>query len=219
MAIIPNVKLNISYSLDSSTPQFVFTDVTDYGSYTGVIGTINVTSPSGVTSSGSITVDTSRINGGISIPMLSDSTPEIGMYSFNYSAVSGGDSGVYLKTFDFQYVKPKADITAVVDCLSPYLYTEDTTNYLVGSVTPSDRFIISSVDSINNTFSVSGEKSAFVRAGDTFSIISSSANNGDYTVLDVSYTELTNETVISVFNVADGTLGGTTLVTRKANIF
>tara|TARA_R110000772_G_scaffold117118_1_gene222463 strand:+ start:185 stop:1942 length:1758 start_codon:yes stop_codon:yes gene_type:complete len=218
MAIIPNVKLNISYSLDSSTPQFVFTDVTSYGSFTGVVGTINVTSPSGVTSSGSITVSTSRINQSISIPVLADLTPEIGMYSFSYSVVTGSDTGSYSKTFNFQYVKPKVGITAVVDCLSPNLYTEDTTNYLVGSISPSDRFILSSVSASNNTFSVSGEKSAFVRTGDTFSIISSTGNNGDYTVTGVVYNRVTNETVVSVSSVVDGTQDGT-LVTRKANIF
>ena len=220
MAIIPNVKLNISYSLDSTTPQFVFTDVTDYGSYTGVTGTINVTSPSGVASSGTIAVtDILRINGSISIPMLSDNTPEIGMYSFSYSVVSGANTGTYSKTFNFQYVKPKVGITAVVDCLSPNLYTEDTTNYLVGSVTPSDRFILSSVDSSLNTFSILGEKSAFVRAGDTFSIISSSGNNGDYTVSSVLYKKSTNKTVVTVTtSFADGTDDGI-LVTRKAKIF
>tara|TARA_R110001606_G_scaffold62021_3_gene144642 strand:+ start:2236 stop:3996 length:1761 start_codon:yes stop_codon:yes gene_type:complete len=218
MAIIPNVKLNISYSLDSSTPQFVFTDVTSYGSFTGVVGTINVTSPSGVTSSGSITVSTSRINQSISIPVLADLTPEIGMYSFSYSVVTGSDTGSYSKTFNFQYVKPKVGITAVVDCLSPNLYTEDTTNYLVGSISPSDRFILSSVSASNNTFSVSGEKSAFVRTGDTFSIISSTGNNGDYTVTGVVYNRVTNETVVSVSSVVDGTQDGT-LVTRKAKIF
>ena len=218
MAIIPNVKLNISYSLDSSTPQFVFTDVTSYGSFTGVVGTINVTSPSGVTSSGSITVSTSRINQSISIPVLADLTPEIGMYSFSYSVVTGSDTGSYSKTFNFQYVKPKVGITAVVDCLSPNLYTEDTTNYLVGSISPSDRFILSSVSASNNTFSVSGEKSAFVRTGDTFSIISSTGNNGDYTVTGVVYNRATNETVVSVSSVVDGTQDGT-LVTRKAKIF
>ena len=88
MAIIPNVKLNISYSLDSSIPQFVFTDTTDYGSFTGITGTIVITSPSGdaITPSSPITIAnnaaTTRSDGSVSIPMLSDNTPEIGLYSF-----------------------------------------------------------------------------------------------------------------------------------------
>ena len=233
MAIIPNVKLNISYLLGSGTPKFVFTDVTSYAPYTGIIGTISMTSPSGAVSEETITVlnnaSRDRINSDMNIPLLVDGTPEIGVYSFSYSVEDGfatPNTGSYSKTFDFQYVKPKVGITAVVDCLSPYLYTEDTTNYLVGSVSPSDSYSLSSAfsstDDTVNYFEIPGEKSAFVRPGDKFTITpSTNPNAGEYTVSSVSYDRISDTTIINVSDVivTEASPSGVRFTTRVASIF
>jgi len=233
MAIIPNVKLNISYLLGSGTPKFVFTDVTSYAPYTGITGTISMTSPSGAVSEETITVlnnaSKDRINSDMNIPLLVDGTPEIGVYSFSYSVEDGfatPNTGSYSKTFDFQYVKPKVGITAVVDCLSPYLYTEDTTNYLVGSVSPSDSYSLSeafsSIDDTVNYFKIPGEKSAFVRPGDKFTITpSTNPNAGEYTVSSVSYDRISDTTIINVSDVivTEASPSGVRFTTRVASIF
>jgi hypothetical protein len=227
------LRLNISFSLDSSPKEFVFTDVTDYSAQSvtasDIIGSIKVTAPSGVVYGGQPDdIEIQPIAGGfypgrinknqILVPLLSDGTPEVGQYIFEYTATDGVDSVVYTKTVNFQYVKPTAGIQSVYDCLSPKLTTEDTTNYLYGSIDPSDRFNVASADISGNTFSISGEKSAFVRVGDTFSIISSTGNDGDYTVTSVAYNAVLDTTVIGVSSVVDATADGV-LVTRKAQIF
>ena len=230
---LTSTKLNISFSLDSSPKEFVFTDVTDYAAQSvtasDISGSIKVTAPSGVVYGGqSNDIDIQPLAGGyfpgrinqnqILIPLLSDSTPEVGQYTFEYTATDGVDTVTYTKTINFQYVKPVAGINTTYDCLSPQLTTEDTTNYLYGSITPSDRFNIASADAVGNTFSISGEKSAFVRVGDTFSIISSTGNDGDYTVTSVAYNKVLDTTIVGVASVVDGTADGV-LVTRKSEIF
>ena len=221
---LTSTKLNISWSLDSTPKEFVFTDVTDYAaqsvSLAAVTGSIKVTAPSGVTYAGQpddVDGSVGRINKNqILVPLLSDGTPEIGNYTFTYTATDGVDTVVYNKTVNFQYVKPTAGINSVFDCLSPNLYTEDVTNYLYGAINPVDRFSITAADAGANTFTIAGEKSAFVRVGDTFSIISSTANDGDYTVTSVTFDG--TDTVIGVASVTDGTADGV-LVTRKTQIF
>lgn len=221
---LTSTKLNISWSLDSTPKEFVFTDVTDYAaqsvSLAAVTGSIKVTAPSGVTYAGQpddVDGSVGRINKNqILVPLLSDGTPEIGNYTFTYTATDGVDTVVYNKTVNFQYVKPTAGINSVFDCLSPNLYTEDVTNYLYGAINPVDRFSITAADAGANTFTIAGEKSAFVRVGDTFSIISSTANDGDYTVTSVTFNG--TDTVIGVASVTDGTADGV-LVTRKTQIF
>ena len=221
---LTSTKLNISYSLDSTPKEFVFTDVTDYAAQSvalaNITGSIKVTAPSGVTYAGQpddVDGSVGRINQNqILVPLLSDGTPEVGSYTFTYTATDGVDTVVYTKTINFQYVKPTASIQSTYDCLSPLLETEDTTNYLYGAINPVDRFSVFAADAGANTFTLAGEKSAFVRVGDTFNIISSTANDGEYTVTSVTY-DGTN-TVIGVASVTDGTADGV-LVTRKAQIF
>lgn len=230
---LTSTKLNISFSLDSSPKEFVFTDVTDYAAQSvtasDISGSIKVTAPSGVVYSGlPDDIDILPLAGGyfpgrinkntILVPLLSDGTPEIGLYTFEYTATDGVDTVTYTKSVNFTYVKPTASINSVYDCLSPSLSTEDTTNYLYGAINPSDRFNVAAADIVGNTFSISGEKSAFVRVGDTFSIISSTGNDGDYTVTSVAYNQILDQTIVGVASVVDGTADGV-LVTRKAQIF
>jgi hypothetical protein len=226
---LTSTDFNISFDLSSSTPKFVLTDITDYSSQSvsesDVTGKIKITAPSGVVYTGTndVQVGTSRINSTtILVPTLSSGTPEVGLYTFDYDSteVKSGVTTIKSKkkTFQYSYVKPTATNQATSDCLSPELKGSDTTNYLVNSITPSDRFVISAVSTSSNTFSLAGEKSAFVSVGDTFSVINSTGNNGDYTVTGVAYTKSSDTTVITVASVTDATVDGT-LVTRKTTLF
>ena len=217
-----STKLNVAYSL-GSTPKFVFTDVTDYSAQSVAIaditGVIQVTAPSGIVYTGGspdITGSASRINSTtIVIPLLANGSPEVGNYSFKYTAtrVSTSVSVSYTVGYNFQYVSPTGILTPTVDCLSPRLTSTDATNYLSGSTTPSDQFTITVADASANTFTIAGEKSGLFVIGDTFNIISSSANNGKYTVTSVSSTGI--NTVIGVANVGDSTPGGS--ISTKTN--
>lgn len=222
---LTSTDFNISFDLSVTNPEFVLTDVTDYASQSvalsDIIGKLKVTAPSGVVYNGTSDVDgnVSRINGTtILVPLLSDGTPEVGLYTFEYTATASSVSVSKVKTFQYSYVKPTETNEATSDCLSPELTGKDTTNYLVNAITPSDRFNISAVSIVDNTFSISGEKSAFVVQGNTFSVINSTGNNGDYTVTGVEYDKATDNTVISVASVTDATVDGT-LVTRKTTLF
>lgn len=223
---LTSTDFNISFDLSSSPqPTFVLTDITDYGSQgvntTNVTGKIQITAPSGVVYTGTndVQVITSRINSTtILVPTLSTGTPEVGLYTFKYTSTDS-DTSISVskvKTFQYSYVKPTATNQVTVDCLSPDLKGSDTTNYLVNGITPSDRFGVSAI-SADNTFSLSGEKSAFVTVGDTFSIINSAGNDGSYTVTSVFYNQSSDTTVIGVSNVTDNSIG--TLVTRKTTLF
>jgi len=222
---LTSTDFNISFDLSVTNPEFVLTDVTDYASQSvalsDIIGKLKVTAPSGVVYNGTSDVDgnVSRINGTtILVPLLSDGTPEVGLYTFEYTATASSVSVSKVKTFQYSYVKPTETNEATSDCLSPELTGKDTTNYLVNAITPSDRFSISAVSIVDNTFSIAGEKSAFVVQGNTFSVINSTGNNGDYTVTGVEYDKATDTTVISVASVTDATVDGT-LVTRKTTLF
>lgn len=219
---------NVSFLLGGSSKVFKFTDVTDYTSQgeslNDVTGRIKITAPSGVVynnlaGSADITGSTSRINTTtIQVPLLSDGTPEVGLYTFEYQSTIGAVVVSKIKTFSYSYKKPTPSNQATVDCLSPQLSGSDTTNYLVNSLTPSDRFSITSVSAANNTISIAGEKVGFVTVGDTFSIINSSGNDGDYTVISVEYDKATDTTVISVASITNSTIDGT-VVTRKTTLF
>jgi hypothetical protein len=214
-------KLNVAYSLDSSPGEFVFTDVEDYSSQSvalaDITGVIKVTAPSGVVyTGGSPDIDgsVSRINTTtILIPLLADGSPEVGNYSFEYTATDNVDTVVYTVGFNYQYVSPTAILTPTVDCLSPELTGTDATNYLSGSTTPSNQFSLIGVDTIGNTFTVTGEKSGLVPVGDTFNIINSTANDGNYTVTSVVF-DGTN-TLIGVASVTDATVDG--VLSTKTN--
>lgn len=225
---LTSTDFNISFDLSSSPqPTFVLTDITDYGSQgvntTNVKGKIQITAPSGVVYTGTddVQVGTSKINSTtILVPTLSSGTPEVGLYTFKYTSTDS-DNSISVsksKTFQYSYVKPTATNQVTVDCLSPDLKGTDTTNYLVNAVTPSDRFNVVA-NSGSNTFSLEGEKSAFVTVGDTFSIINSAGNNGDYTVTAVTYTKTStsDKTFVFVSNVLDNSDG--VLVTRKTTLF
>tara|TARA_R110002020_G_scaffold475958_1_gene714917 strand:- start:13974 stop:15749 length:1776 start_codon:yes stop_codon:yes gene_type:complete len=208
-----STKLNVAYSL-GTTPEFVFTDVTDYSAQTVVLsditGVIEVTAPSGIVYTGGspdITGSASRINSTtILIPLLANGSPEVGNYSFKYTATDGTDTVTYTVGFDFQYISPTGILTPTVDCLSPNLKATDDTNYLSGSTTPSDQFDLTAVSSVNNTFTISGEKSGLFKIGDTFNVISSTANDGNYTVTSVSSTG--SSTVIGVASITNSTVDG-----------
>jgi len=222
---LTTTNFNIAFSLASDPMEFKFTDTTDYASQSVALADINgkikVTAPSGVVYDGTLDIDgsVSRINTTtILVPLLSSGTPEIGLYTFDYEATDGVDTVTARKTFSYSYSKPSATSQATVDCLSPELTGSDTTNYLVNAITPVDRLSIVGVDTGNNTISVAGEKVAFVVQGDTFSVINSSGNDGDYTVTGVEYDQVTDTTVITVSSITDATVDGI-VVTRKTTLF
>ena len=222
---LTTTNFNIAFSLASDPMEFKVTDIEDYASQSVALadikGKIKVTAPSGVVYDGTLDIDgsVSRINTTtILVPLLSSGTPEVGLYTFDYEATDGVDTVTARKTFSYSYSKPTATNQATVDCLSPELTGSDTTNYLVNALTPVDRLSIVGVDTGNNTISVAGEKVAFVVQGDTFSIINSSGNDGDYTVTGVEYDQVTDTTVITVASITDATIDGT-VVTRKTTLF
>ena len=213
--------LDVAFSLDSDPKEFVFTDVEDYSAQSvalaDITGVIKVTAPSGVVyTGGSPDIDgsVSRINTTtILIPLLADGSPEVGNYSFEYTVTDGVDTVVYTLNYNYQYVSPSPVLSPTVDCLSPELTSTDATNYLSGSTTPSNQFSIIGVDTGANTFTIAGEKSGLVRLGDTFNIISSTANDGNYTVTSLSF-DGTN-TVVGVASVTDATVNG--ILSTKTN--
>ena len=217
-----STKLNVAYSLGGTSPKFVFTDVTDYSAQSVAIaditGVIEVTAPSGIVYTGGspdITGSVSRINSTTILIPLANGSPEVGNYSFKYTAtrVSTSVSVSYTVGYNFQYVSPTGILTPTVDCLSPNLTSTDGTNYLSGSTTPSNQFAITGVDTSANTFTIAGEKSGLFLVGDTFNVISSTANNGNYTVTSLSSTGTT--TKIGVASITDGTVNGS--ISTKTN--
>ncbi len=219
---------NVSFLLGGSSKVFKFTDITDYPSQSvalaDVTGRIKITAPSGVVynnlaGSADITGSTSTVNTtSINVPLLSGGTPEVGLYTFEYRATVGSDTVSKIKTFTYSYTKPKATNQLTADCLSPELKGADTTNYLVNAVTPNDRFNISAASSSANTFSVSGEKVGFFTVGNKFDVISSTGNNGQYTITGVNYVQSSDTTVVSVANVLNNT-GDGTIVQRRTTLY
>tara|TARA_R100001463_G_scaffold47725_2_gene96784 strand:- start:8612 stop:10441 length:1830 start_codon:yes stop_codon:yes gene_type:complete len=222
---------NVSFLLGSVPKVFKFTDIADYTpqgvALTDVTGRIKVTAPSGVvydnlSGSADITgssVGTSRVNTtSINVPLLSGGTPEVGLYTFEYRATAGGVTVSKIKTFTYSYTKPKATNQLTADCLSPELKGSDTTNYLVNAVTPNDRFAISAASSSANTFSVSGEKVGFFTVGNKFDVISSTGNDGQYTITGVNYDKVNDKTVVSVASVSNNT-GDGTIVQRRTTLY
>jgi hypothetical protein len=225
---LTSTNFNISFNLSvSPQPEFILTDVTDYSAQSVAIaditGNLKITAPSGVVYNGTndIVGSSSRINGTtILVPLLSGGTPEVGLYSFEYTVTEAGtgDTAVLTKTFNYQYATPSMSVGATVDCLSPRLTGSDNTNYLSGSVSPSDRFSIAGVDTGSNFFSVAGDKTGYLVVGDTFNIINSTANDGEYTVTGVSYDKINDQTDITVASISNATVDGT-LVGRKTTLF
>ena len=220
--MLTSSQINVSFNLD--TGKFVFTDVTDYTAQgvllSDITGVIKVTAPSGIVySGGSPDIDgsVSRTNTTtILIPLTGSGVPEKGLYTFEYTATDGVDTVVYKVNYTYSYTAPTVTIEATADCVSPELVSTDTTSYMSGTTTPSTMFSIVDADEIANTFTIAGEKMGLLTAGDTFNIINSTANDGEYTVVSIAYNG--TNTVISVANVPDGTDDGT-LVTKTNTIY
>ena len=232
---------NVSFLLGGSSKVFKFTDITDYAiqpgvASTAITGRIKVTAPSGIISYNNldpadpaasppdITGSTSTVNTTtISVPLLSNGTPEVGVYTFEYRATDGTDPAsdptvAKIKTFNYSYTKPKATNQLTSDCLSPELKGSDTTNYLVNGVTPNDRFFITGVSTAGNTFSVSGDKVGFFTVGNKFDVISSTGNNGQYTITNVNYKQDSNETIVSTSGVISSASNGL-IVQRRTTLY
>jgi hypothetical protein len=207
---------------------FRVTDIQAYApgaALADLTGRLKITAPSGVvydnlSGSADIDLDVSRVNSTtIQVPKLSDGTPEIGLYTFEYVVTDSSDASTatLVKTLNFSYVKPTPANSAEADCISPELSGSDTTNYLVDGITPVDRFSVVSSDAVANTFTIAGEKVGFFPIGEKFDIIGGTANDGEYVVTGVEY-DLTN-TIVSVASVANTLAPAGTLVQRRTTLY
>lgn len=220
--MLTSAELNVSFNLDIN--RFIFTDITDYASqsvaFADIDGVIKVTAPSGeVYSGGSPDIDGATGNRSnittINVPLLADGTPEVGTYVFTYDVTDGVDSVTVTKTFTYSYSAPTVVLTPTVDCLSPSLTSTDSTNYMSGSTVPTNQFALVYADAATNTLALSGEKMGLLSVGDTFNIINSTANDGNYTVLTIAYDEVNDRTNITVASLTDSTVDG--FVSTKTN--
>lgn len=228
---------NVSFLLGGSSKVFKFTDITDYTaqgvSLSAITGRIKVTAPSGIVYnnlggsadiSGTL-VSTKRVNTTtILVPLLSSGTPEVGVYTFEYASTDGTDPLVdptvtKIKTFNYSYTKPKATNQLTANCLSPELKGSDTTNYLVDGVTPSDRFLITSLNQTASYFAISGDKVGFFTTGNKIDVIGSTGNNGRYTITNVSYDESENRTFVFVSGSMPNTTIDGTIVQRRTTLY
>lgn len=220
--MLTSAELNVSFNLDIN--RFIFTDITDYASqsvaFNDIDGVIKITAPSGeIYSGGSPDIDGSTGNRSnittINVPLLPDGTPEIGNYVFTYEVTDGVDNITIVKQFNLSYIAPTVVLEPTVDCLSPMLTSTDATNYLSGSTVPSTQFTLVYADSGSNTLGLSGEKMGLLSVGDTFNIINSTANDGEYTVLTIAYDQVNDRTNITVASLSDSTVDG--FVVTKTN--
>lgn len=76
---------------------------------------------------------------------------------------------------------------------------------------------ITSVDTTNDNFVVSGDADYLLSSGETIQVIGSTANDGTYTVSSVSYDSTNNETTISTQeSIGDSTVDGRTKSTADS---
>lgn len=148
--MLTSIDWKATFDLTASPKAFIIEDLTDYVSQ-GVAeadanGILTMVGPDGTTfyqnllyTSPDIDVDVSRFNSTtINIPTLADGSVEPGTYTLTYSVQDDNDSTVVVdtKTFDFCYISPEVSVSLVADCIAPTLTSDDTTNYIVETITP-----------------------------------------------------------------------------------
>lgn len=159
-------KLNIGIDLTQNTPRFTFQDETDYTTEGVTIGDVQgniklvvngATSPTydnlndwvspdiDGSSSGQTNGDLTRFRtqgSYISAPLDSNNELVSGTYAFTYqvSDDAGVTTVVTTITYDIEYNKVTGDIDYTINLnpLSPSLKIEDTTSYIVDSITPTN---------------------------------------------------------------------------------
>lgn len=150
-----NVSFTTTFKLNTTQKKISLTDTIDYAGnsipLSGAVGVIKVVSPSGVTvynntnyGTPDVTVNVSTTNSTtIPLPFLSNGSPEAGNYDITYTVriIDGVNPTYYITrtiSYDFQYASPIVSITAQTDCISPLYTSADTTNYVVGGITPTN---------------------------------------------------------------------------------
>lgn len=228
MAIL-NLSFSVGFSILESDSYFVFTDKTNYSGQgiteSDVVGILKVTTPNGVTYNNTnfgdpdLDLSVSRVSRNINVPtVFGTQLPLPGKYIFQYTATNDDGVETTIATKEFTYSVPElvAQLGIEVDCISPLLRSEDTTVYNLNGINPDGNLTISTVSTIDNTVSVSGDKIALFQIGNKFNITASTGNDGEYTVTGVNYDLSTNTTVVSVASIVDATADG--LIASKTNI-
>lgn len=148
--MLTSIDYKVTFDLTAAPKTFIFEDLTDYVSQSvleaDVTGIIECTGPDGTIfyqnlnyASPDIDVDVSRLNSTvINIPLLASGDVEPGNYLFKYSVQDSSDSTIVFleKTFEFCYVSPEVTVEMSADCVAPNLRSNDTTNYVVETITP-----------------------------------------------------------------------------------
>lgn len=145
---LANASVSLSITLNLTTGNYKFVDTTpDYVAngvaIADVRGEIEITDPTGDVRNFP-GVGTPDINGGVSLENtvitldLVDGKPIPGGYTVRYKVTddSTSEEVTITNTFTYGYVSPTVSVTMSVDVVAPELTSTDSTNYAVGSVSP-----------------------------------------------------------------------------------
>jgi hypothetical protein len=152
---LSNSTLNFTttFEFDKTPKTFKFTDtstyVADAVSLTTVVGYFEIIDPAGNAfytgsfASPDVNPDVSLDNSTtITLPLLASGAVQEGTYTITYhvrkanTTTSTNVDVQTTKTFNFAYTSPKVTITMAANCIKPLLTSTDTTNYVVGGITP-----------------------------------------------------------------------------------
>ena len=204
-------KLNIDIDLTQSTPRFTFQDATDYTTESVTVADVQGNLKLVVNGSGTPTFDnlddwtTPDIDGGdlgqsnedltrfrtlgsyLSVPLDTNDELVTGLYAFTYQVSDdGGVTTVETTiTYDLQYNKVTGDIDYTINLnpLAPSLKIEDTTSYVVDSVTPTNSRALTLYFPPNSTLGGSTTTTASSLTTTTFNVGTQTAkliNNVSY---------------------------------------
>jgi len=87
-----------------------------------------------------------------------------------------------------------------------------------GAVFPLKTYAITDVDTGTETFVIDGDQTERFEDAGIFSVVGSTGNDGEYTVVSTSYSEVNDETTITVVeDITDATVDGTIVHSEKAD--
>lgn len=164
---MPTISFTTTFDLTATPKQIIFTDTTVWGAIplADVNGNFTVTSPSGIVIYNNtaitnplcdIDIVTSLISTKlITLPLGTDGFPESGNYIIVYRVWNSALNVYYTttNTVNYQYVQPKVCIIQRIDCLSPLFSSVDSTDYVVGGITPT----ISGTHTLDYPYGSAGE--------------------------------------------------------------
>src|SRR3990172_2993383 len=147
---------NTTFSLNTTPKKFILTYIDVFTAagvaLSGVKGVFKITSPSGtviyantVFGAGSDIVADISLTNAILLPLpnLSNQAPETGIYTIQSTCqiIDGTNPTYYItatNTYNFTYASPSVSIVPQVDCIQPLFSVSDTSNYIVGGITPTN---------------------------------------------------------------------------------